>query len=67
MAVPRFRNEDSNHWHIADFSRQCYAAANQDNMDKLTELEAEIDKAAAKIWEITDVELKAILEALSEL
>jgi hypothetical protein len=35
-------------------------------MEQIESLEAEIDKAAAKLWDITDNELKAIQEALAE-
>ncbi len=65
IAVPRFRETNDIHLRMAVLSRQCHVAAN--NGDQLTVLEAEIDEAAAEVWDITSVELKTIQEALSEM
>ena len=67
IAVPQFKKTDKLHKRVADLSRQCHATTTQNAVDTLTELEAEIDKAAAKIWGITDTELKAIQEAQTAL
>ena len=61
IAVPQFKETDKLHKRVADLSRQCHAAS--DNEDRLALLEADIDEAAARIWSITDTELKAIQEA----
>ena len=66
IAIPRFRKMDDTHIRLAELSRQCRAVVKQNGVDKLAELEAEIDEAAAKIWGITDVELKAIRKALPD-
>ena len=65
VAVPRFRKTDSNHTRLAELSRQCHVAANSE--DQLAALEADVDEAAAKIWQITNTEQKAIQKARSEL
>ena len=65
VAVPRFKKAASNHTLLAELSRQCHVAAN--NEGQLAALEADIDEAAAKIWGITKTELKAIQKALSDL
>ena len=65
IAVPRFRETDDIHMRMAELSRQCHDAAS--NGDQLGALEAEVDEAAAKMWGITNSELKGIQEALSEM
>ena len=63
IAAPHFKKEDR----LAELSRQCHAAAKKNNKDKITELEAEIDEVAARIWGITNAELKAIQKALADM
>ena len=65
VAVPQFAKTDIIHTRLAEISRQCHVATQNSQEDVITELETEIDKLAAKIWGITDAELKAIREALS--
>ncbi len=65
IAVPRFRKTEDVHMRMTELSRQCHVAAN--NGEQLGALEAEVDEAAARIWGITNTELKAIREALSEM
>jgi len=67
IAVPKFRKTDTNHTRLAELSRQCHAAAEKNNGDKIAELESEIDELAAGIWGITDNELKAIQKALADM
>ena len=64
IAVPQFKKTDSIHKRVADLSQKCHVAANTGG--PLAVLEAEVDEAAAKIWGITDAELKAIRKATSE-
>ena len=64
IAVPQFKKTDSIHKRVADLSQKCHVAANIGG--PLAVLEAEVDEAAAKIWGITDAELKAIRKATSE-
>ena len=65
IAVPQFKKTDKLHKRVANLSRQCHVAANDE--DRLVALEADIDEAAAKIWGITNTELKAIQEAQTAL
>ena len=65
IRIPRFKKSDDTHMRLAELSRQCHDAAS--NGDQLGALEAEVDEAAAKIWGITNSELKGIQEALSEM
>lgn len=65
IAVPRYKTTDSVHERLANLSRQCHVGAK--NKSQLTALEAQVDKAAAEVWSISDAELKAIQNARSEL
>ena len=66
IAVPKFKKTDINHTWLAELSRRCHAVAEENNEDKIAELESEMDEGAARIWAITDTELKAILKALDK-
>ncbi len=50
---------------LADLSMECHSVSKDKEAD-VRPLEAEVDKAAAKLWGITDDELKGIQEALAE-
>ena len=67
VAVPKFKSGDSTHERLAELSQQCHAAATCSNDTRILELESEIDEVAAKIWGITNTELKAIQKALAEM
>jgi hypothetical protein len=67
IGIPKYVSTDSVHKTLADLSRRCHEAAAKGLTDTVTQLEAEIDRAAAQLWGITDKELKAIQEALREM
>lgn len=54
------------HKDLAKKSRSCHTAAAKSDAKQIHMLELEIDKLAAKLWGITDDELKATQEALAE-
>ena len=66
VKIPRFDPKDSVHSKLADLSRRCHAAKERNRTEEIPGLEYQIDNAAARIWGITDAELKAIWEALDE-
>ena len=55
------------HMHVCSLAEKCHKAATEEDSDTVAELEAEIDLAAAKVWGITDDELRAIQDALAEM
>ncbi|OQB37005.1 MAG: N-6 DNA Methylase [Candidatus Latescibacteria bacterium ADurb.Bin168] len=67
VRVPRFDEKNADHAKVAELSCLCHAAAARGDADAVEALEAEIDTAAAKIWGITDDELRAIQDALTEM
>jgi hypothetical protein len=67
IAIPRYSPKDRMHERISDLSARCHAAAAAGDAEPVAALEGEIDKAAAKLWGISDDELKAIQDALREM
>ena len=66
VAVPRFRKGDDSHIRLAALSRQCHVARHGDGHSGVAACTAEIDALAGRIWSISNGELKAIQEALSD-
>jgi hypothetical protein len=66
IAVPRYSESQRPHQRLADLSVRCHAAVAKGDLESVSALEADIDRAAAQLWGITDSELKAIQEALAE-
>jgi hypothetical protein len=66
IRLPLFAENDKVHRRLATVSEECHAAAANEDLKTVASLETEIDKAAAKLWGMTDDELKAIQDALAE-
>jgi hypothetical protein len=66
LGIPRYDHGMQTHRALSRASVKCHDAARNANTRALGALEAEIDKAAAKLWGITDDELKAIQDALAQ-
>jgi hypothetical protein len=66
IAVPRYSESQRPHQRLADLSVRCHAAVAKGDLESVSALEADIDRAAAQLWGISDDELKAIQEALAE-
>lgn len=67
VSIPQFDEADRNHGRLAELSYQCHAVAEKSGEDNIGELEAEINEVAARIWGITNAELKAIHKALADM
>jgi len=67
LRIPRFCRGDSLHEGLAAVSQDVHVAAPRGDADTVAALEAEIDRAAARIWGITDDELRAIQDALADM
>jgi hypothetical protein len=69
VAIPKF--DPSNHLHesLASLSQRAHqlAALGKDGETELCQVEEEIDRAAARLWGITEEELEEIVRALAEL
>ncbi|TDA67696.1 MAG: SAM-dependent DNA methyltransferase [Clostridia bacterium] len=67
LRVPAFDSEDPLHLALASFSQQAHALAASGDVDGLAAVEEEIDKLAARLWGLTDAELKEIKDSLADL
>lgn len=64
--VPSYGDSES-HRHLAHLSQQAHASTAAGHTTQVAEIEAEIDRLAAKLWGLTDAELREIQESLAEL
>jgi type I restriction-modification system DNA methylase subunit len=67
VRVPRFDAKNAVHAQLATLSQQAHAATAAGEADKVQQIEQEIDRQAARLWGLTDEELKEIQESLKEL
>ncbi len=64
--LAEFDPESPIHTHLADLSRQAHGMAKAGDESALLEVEAQVDQAAAELWDITDQELEDIRRSLEE-
>jgi hypothetical protein len=67
IPIKRFDRANLTHLTLADLSQQAHAATAAGDAARVRELEAEVDRLAAKLWGLTDAELREIQESLAEL
>jgi len=67
ILIPRFDQKNPVHLRLAELSMQAHEAARIGDEMRLREIEAETDRWAAKLWNLSDDELREIQESLSEL
>jgi len=67
IRIPRFDRKNPVHLRLAELSKQAHEAAKVGDEMRLREIEAEIDRQAAKLWGLSDDELRDIQQSLAEL
>jgi hypothetical protein len=67
IRIPRFDLKNPVHLRLAELSKQAHEAAKVGDETRLREIEAEIDLWAAKLWGLSDDELREIQQSLREL
>ena len=68
LAIENYQPQRNNkHEMLSSLSQQCHTAKQKNRQGEVATLEAEINAIAARMWKITDTELKAIQKALSDL
>jgi hypothetical protein len=67
IRIPRFDRKNPVHLRLAELSKQAHEAAKVGDEMRLREIEAEIDRQAAKLWNLSDDELREIQQSLREL
>jgi hypothetical protein len=65
--IPRFDPKNPVHLRLAELSMQAHEAGKIGDEMRLREIEAEIDLLAAKLWGLSDDELRDIQQSLAEL
>ena len=66
IRVAKFDENNGKHCSLARLSKLCSAVVAKGEGHKLAHIEGQVDATAAKLWGITDDELKVIQEALAE-
>ena len=64
IKVPKFSENNPLHLQIAEISEQCHEQTSNRNSEQVLNLEADLDRFTAKLWKLTDKELKVIQDAL---
>nr|AGN32389.1 TsoI restriction-modification enzyme [Thermus scotoductus] len=67
IRIPRYNPTDPLHRRLSELSQAAHKAAQAGDEKRLEALEAEIDREAAKLWGLTEAELREIQESLREL
>jgi len=67
IRIPRFDPKNPVHLRLEELSKQAHEAARIGDEMRLREIEAEIDRQAAKLWGLSDDELREIQQSLREL
>jgi hypothetical protein len=67
IRIPRFDRKNPVHLRLSELSKQAHEAAKVGDERRLREIEAEIDRQAAKLWGLSDDELREIQQSLREL
>jgi hypothetical protein len=67
IRIPRFDRKNPVHLRLSELSKQAHEAAKVGDETRLREIEAEIDRQAAKLWGLSDDELREIQQSLREL
>jgi len=67
IRIPSFQINNENHVRLAALSQKAHQAASENKEQEIREIQAEIDLWAAKLWGLTDEELKEIQLSLKEL
>ncbi len=67
IRIPRYDSSNPVHRRLAKLSQAAHKAARKGDTAELQRIEAEIDHTAAKLWGLTDEELREIQQSLKDL
>jgi len=67
IRIPRYDSSNPVHRRLAELSQAAHEAAKVGDEKRLKAIEAEIDHTAAKVWGLTDEELREIQQSLKDL
>ena len=66
LGIPAYDGADATHCSLSRLSRQCHAAAGDENRDAIEGIEHQIDRLAGVIWELSEEELAGVQQGLAE-
>jgi len=64
IKIPKFDNKNEIHIQLAALSKKAHILASENNADELSKIEEEIDKTVARLYGLTDEEVKEIKNSL---
>ena len=67
LSIPQFDATNPTHQALAALSQEAHAATAAGDITRVAAIEAEIDQLAARLWGLTEAELRDIQESLAEL
>ena len=67
VRVPSYDSSNNNHQKLAQLSRQAHEVVHKAELGDLSKIEAEVDRQAAKIWGLSEQELKELQISLEDL
>jgi len=67
VSIPGFVAGDAGHQHLAELSQRAHKAAAQGNDAEVRKIEVDVDKAAAKLWGLSEDELAEIKRSLEDM
>ncbi len=65
--IPKFDSSNKLHGELAEFSQQAHQAAAEDKQEQVAKIEEQINRLAARLWNLTDEEVNEITLSLQEL
>ncbi|MBW2019850.1 MAG: N-6 DNA methylase [Deltaproteobacteria bacterium] len=64
--IPKFSRTNQNHVQLAQLSESAHKATGKSDTNEVKNIEEEVDRLAAKLWELSKEELKEIKRSLEE-
>jgi len=66
VRIPKFSDGDRTHLRLAELSENAHKSAARDETSRVREIEEEIDRFAARIWALSELDLSEIRKSLEE-
>jgi methylase of polypeptide subunit release factors len=67
ICIPAFDRQDRTHIKLSQLSKDAHLAAESGSLDRLEKIENDIDAQVAKLWNLTQEELKQIKQSAEEM
>ncbi len=67
VRIPQFARHESAHQKLVELSKAAHKSTKQGEVEKLREIEQEVDAWAAKLWSLSKDELAEVRHSLEEM